>query len=472
VSTSSVGGQFLGDEYRLAFPLNGAHGSINSGQIVEFVDEVFYKLQSAERSRGYAPVVRALLTIGAVSASDLNGFGYLKGGVAFDALSKLSKIAEKEDNLLVSNIDIGVGSGLKKEILSDSPVFLKRYEHRPIPTPYQGSSANFQCQHFFVISLTNANHLTDDTLIDHAKTIVNRVSRAEDKPGDLNLTIGPSSVFFAIREASFDRSKVVLETIRQASIDYPYPIAAAIGAGLGRLVSGNGWVSSCFESGTAIELCRITSKLPPYTLAVPGLKYTPNQRGSSAGSDNEQRSSHAPVHELLGLVVRNLTQSLELPGKRGEFFKASADPNYFPRHDRFSTDSSPASDTIPSPRQPDPLSNLSKNPSENHVNPLLPPPRTSLKSRCRKHYEQGEQGDWKGILDEITSTVLQLRDKSLTEKHLDTLTYFKADLNSIKCQAMTGEMARDEQRRSLAALWRRAILFIDEIEANGSKGVP
>jgi hypothetical protein len=49
------------------------------------------------------------------------------------------------------------------------------------------------------------------------------------------------------------------------------------------------------------------------------------------------------------------------------------------------------------------------------------------------------------------------------------LTYFKADLNSLKSQAISGVMSGEEHRRNLAVLWRRALLFIDEIEASRSK---
>jgi hypothetical protein len=115
-------------------------------------------------------------------------------------------------------------------------------------------------------------------------------------------------VVFAIPEASFSRSKVVLENIRQAAADYPYPIAAAIGAGLGQLVAGSDWVSSSFESGTAIELCRISSQLDPGSLAMP---------------------HRDAVSELLGPLPRQVTRSIKIEGKRSEKFEALVNDNYF-----------------------------------------------------------------------------------------------------------------------------------------------
>jgi hypothetical protein len=106
VAYDAVGGQFLGDEYRLAFPVNGNHGAISATEVVEFVDEVFSTLESAaSASIGYAPVVRAIMAKGSVEARELGGFGYLMGGVPFETLSKLSKAVGNQVNVLVSDVE-------------------------------------------------------------------------------------------------------------------------------------------------------------------------------------------------------------------------------------------------------------------------------------------------------------------------------------------------------------------------------
>jgi len=291
VAYDVVGGQFLGDEYRLAFPVNGNHGAISATEVVEFVDEVFSTLESAESaSIGYAPVVRAIMAKGSVEARELGGFGYLMGGVPFETLSKLSKAVGNQVNILVS--DENLRPMLASETIGGLGLFVKRYSSRRIPDPFPGPPHNNNCTDHFVISVTNAKHHSDDGLIQIARYVLNSLSSTIS---NLKVTVGPTSIVFAIPEAQFNQSRTLLAEIQQCAINYGQSIAAAIGSGLGRVIPSSRWTTGSFESGTAIELCRITSELAPGTIAIP------------------DRQS---VIELLDPLSRSLTEQVRIRGKR------------------------------------------------------------------------------------------------------------------------------------------------------------
>ena len=304
VAFDAVGGQFLGDEYRLAFPVNGNHGAISATEVVEFVDEVFSTLESAaSASIGYAPVVRAIMAKGSVEARELGGFGYLMGGVPFETLSKLSKAVGNQVNILVS--DENLRPMLESETIAGLDLYVKRYSSRRIPQPFSGSPHNNNCTDHFVISVTNAKHHSDDGLIQIARYVLNSLSSTIS---GLKVMVGPTSIVFAIPEAQFNQSRTLLSEIQQCAINYGQSIAAAIGSGLGRVIPGSRWTTGSFESGTAIEMCRITSELAPGTLAIP---------------DRES------VIELLAPLSRSLTEQVRIQGKRDEVFDALVSDSYF-----------------------------------------------------------------------------------------------------------------------------------------------
>lgn len=319
VTNDAVGGQFLGDEYRLAFPVNGNHGAISAANVIEFVDEVFSTLSSA--TIGYAPVVRAIMTKGSVEARELGGFGYLIGGVPFETLSKLSKAVDKQVNILVSDEDLR--PGLKSETIGGLDLFVKRYSSRPIPDPFPGPPNNNACSDYIVISVTNARHQSDDGLILIARYVLNSLSSTIP---NLKVTVGPTSIVFAIPEAQFNQSKTLLAEIQQCAMNYGQRIAAAISPGVGRVIPGSGWTTESFESGTAIELCRITSELAPGSLAIP------------------YRQS---VIELLKPLSGSLTEQVKIWGKRDEVFDALVSDGYFGKHAGTTTSSTASSAAIP-----------------------------------------------------------------------------------------------------------------------------
>jgi hypothetical protein len=292
----AVGGQFLGDEYRLAFSVNGNHGAISAGEVVDFVDEVFLYLASDSTTLGYAPVVRAILTAGSVHARELNGFGYLMGDVPFENISKLGKSVGNKVNILVSDQD--AGPTLVAQTIGGTNLFVKSYTERSIPEPFSGSKHNRDCKHYIVISVTNTMHQSDENLILIAQTVLSSVGQLNE---NLKITIGPSSIVFAVEESQFQQSRKLLDEIQQCASNYQLAIAAAISHGVGRVIPSSGWTTECFESGTAIELCRITSELQPGSLAIP---------------------NRSEVTSLLTPLSNNLTQKLPIPGKRDEVFRS------------------------------------------------------------------------------------------------------------------------------------------------------
>ena len=321
VAYDAVGGQFLGDEYRLAFPVNGNHGAINATEVVEFVDEVFSTLETAESaSIGYAPVVRAIMAKGSVEARELGGFGYLMGGVPFETLSKLSKVVGNQVNILVSDEDLR--PMLESEKIAGLGLFVKRYSSRRIPDPFPGPPHNNACTDYLLISVTNARHQSDQGLIELARYVLSNLSSTIS---NLKVMVGPTSIVFAIPEAQFNQSRTLLSEIQQCAINYGQSIATAIGSGLGRVIPGSRWTTGSFESGTAIELCRITSELAPGTLAIP------------------DRQS---VIELLAPLSRSLTEQVRIRGKRDEVFDALVSDRYFGKYEGTTT-SSANNSTVP-----------------------------------------------------------------------------------------------------------------------------
>jgi hypothetical protein len=377
VAYDAVGGQFLGDEFRLAFPVNGNHGAISATEVVEFVDEVFSTLESAESaSIGYAPVVRAIMAKGSVEARELGGFGYLMGGVPFETLSKLSKAVGNQVNILVSSENLR--PMLESETIGGLGLFVKRYSSRRIPDPFPGPPNNNACTDYIVISVTNAKHQSDQRLIELARYFLNSLSSTIS---GLKVMVGPTSIVFAIPEAQFNQSKTLLAEVQQCALNYGQSIAAAIGSGLGRVIPSSRWTTGSFESGTAIELCRITSELAPGTLAIP------------------DRQS---VIELLVPLSRSLTEQVRIRGKRDELFDALVSDSYFEnpagRTTRSSASSS-ASSAVQAVQSPAPATSP--------VGPVVAPGvRTVLSAR---EWKQLEGLVPRIILSEASKNVLIIR---------------------------------------------------------------
>lgn len=381
VTNDAVGGQFLGDEYRLAFPVNGNHGAISGANVIEFVDEVFSTLTSA--AIGYAPVVRAIMAKGPVEARELGGFGYLMGRVPFETLSKLSKAVDKQVNILVSDEDLR--PGLESETIGGLDLFVKRYSIRPIPQPFSGPPNNNNCTDHFVISVTNAKHHSDDGLIQIARYVLNSL---RSTISNLKVTVGPTSIVFAIPEAQYNQSKTLLTEIQQCAMNYGQRIAAAISPGVGRVIPGSGWTTESFESGTAIELCRITSELAPGSLAIP------------------DRQS---VIELLKPLSRSLTEQVRIRGKRAEVFDALVSDGYFGKHAGTTTSSAAISavPAVPAVQWPAPA----RRPEE----PVVPPgPSPTVPLGVRSVLSAREWKQLEGlvpriILSEASKNVLIIR---------------------------------------------------------------
>jgi hypothetical protein len=373
VAYDAVGGQFLGDEYRLAFPVNGNHGAISATEVVEFVDEVFSTLETAESaSIGYAPVVRAIMAKGSVEARELGDFGYLLGGVPFETLSKLSKAVGNQVNILVS--DENLRPMLESETIAGLDLYVKRYSSRRIPDPFPGPPNNNACTDYIVISVTNAKHQSDQGLIELARYVLSGLSSTIS---GLKVTVGPTSIVFAIPEAQFNHSRTLLSEIQQCAINYGQSIAAAIGSGLGRVISGSRWTTGSFESGTAIELCRITSELAPGTLAIP------------------DRQS---VIELLAPLSRSLTEQVRIRGKRDEVFDALVSDSYFGKPEG-RTASSSASSAVQAVQSPAPATSP--------VGPVVAPGVRSVLSA--QEWKQLEDLVPRIILSEASKNVLIIR---------------------------------------------------------------
>ena len=321
--SESVVGQFLGDEFRLAFPTTHNGVAINASAVVEFIDEVFEKLENP--TLGYAPVIRAALTNGPIRSMELRKFCYLSGGIALSQLTHLLDAIDGKNNLLITNLEI---QGCQQvSDLEKGSLYTKSYTHRDVPSPYTGP-VDPDLDRFFVLAITNEHRVVDQTLRDFANACLEGFEPAR-------ISISPSSILFVFKEASFSTSKAFLASIRNQATVYRdgLQIAAAIAYGLGLEIEEKDWLPKTFESGTAIEVCRLLAKLPPGALTIP--------------DDPAQL-------ELFSPLSRQLKEKLELPGKRKEVFKCVIDRSYFPKKDPPKTDPPPP-DTPDPPEPPKPL---------------------------------------------------------------------------------------------------------------------
>ena len=320
--SESVVGQFLGDEFRLAFPTTHNGVAINASVVVEFIDDVFEKLENP--TLGYAPVIRAALTNGPLSSMELRKFCFLSGGFALSKLAQLLDAIDGKNNLLITNLEI---QGCQQ--VSDpekGSLYTKSYTHRDVPSPYTGPG-NPNLGRYFVIAITNGHRDVNQILLDFANACLEGFEPAR-------ISISPSSILFVFKEASFSTSKDFLVNIRNQATVYRdrLQIAAAIAYGLGLEIEEKDWLPKTFESGTAIEVCRLLAKLPSGALTIP--------------DDPAQL-------ELFSPLSRQLKEKLELPGKRKEVFKCVIDRSYFPKKDPPKTDP-PPTDTPDQPEPPKP----------------------------------------------------------------------------------------------------------------------
>lgn len=305
----SIVGQFLGDEFRIAIPSTHDDQSVKPSRILEFIDEVFLTLDAPQL--GYAPVIRAALTQGALRSKELKNVCYLCG----ESLLKLSDVLsaiDGKDNLLISTVDL---SGLQKESVNGEPLYVKRYARRLIPNPYDGSKAH-DLANFFLVGVTNARTIgkEDGKLMvqrDVHQTLLDFSRICLEGFDPVRITISPSSIVFVFRESSFKASKEFLNTVRSKAGIYEstLQLAAAIAYGPGLEIPEKDWLAETFESGTAIKLCRLLSKLPAGSLAMP---------------DDPEYT------ELFSPLSRSINDEMSLPGKRNEVFKCRILRTYFP----------------------------------------------------------------------------------------------------------------------------------------------
>ena len=367
-SSGSVVGQFLGDEFRLTFPKSHNDVAINASAVVEFIDDVFYKLENP--TLGYAPVIRAALTNGPIRSKELRGFCYLSGRIALSQLSHLLDAIDGKNNLLIT--DLGLQGFQQVSVPEKGSLYTKSYTHRDVPSPYTGP-VNHNLNSFVVIAITNEHRVVDQTLLDFANACLEGFQPAR-------ISISPSSILFVFKEASFSKSKELLASIRnQATVHRDgLQIAVAIAYGLGIEIEEKDWLPKTFESGTAIEVCRLLAKLPPGALAIP--------------DDPAQL-------ELFSPLSGQLKEKLELPGKRKEVFKCVIDRSYFPKKDPPKTDP-PPTDTPDQPELP--------KPSVMHEKPAL------IHEQSDTHRSQTmplTDQDWM-IIDDIFSRIAPFNESS------------------------------------------------------------
>lgn len=348
----SIVGQFLGDEFRIAIPSTHGDQSVKPSRILEFIDEVFLTLDAPRL--GYAPVIRAALTQGALRSKELKNVCYLYG----ESLLKLSDVLsaiDGKDNLLISTLEL---SGLQKESVNGEPLYVKRYARRLIPKPYDGSKSH-DLANFFLVGVTNARTIGNEdgkhmvqrnvhqTLLDFSRICLEGFD-------PVRITISPSSIVFVFRESSFNASKEFLNTVRNKAGIYgsTLQLAAAIAYGPGLEIPEKDWLAETFESGTAIQLCRILSKLPAGSLAMP---------------DDPEYT------ELFSPLSRSLNEQLSLHGKRQEVFNCRINRDYFPKEDRPDSDRQP-----PTPLQP---SDATQQPVVHKKKPVIIPKQDGTSPR-------------------------------------------------------------------------------------------
>ena len=317
IDKKSLVGQFLGDEFRLAFPTLYNGLAINALAVVEFINEVFFKLENSPL--GYAPVIRAALTKGPIKTMDLQGFCYLSGGIAISELSDLLEAIGDKNNVAITNMEL---TGFEQ--VSDPKkgrLHVKSYGNRAVPPPYTGQG-NHDLPSFVVLAITNEHRVVDATLVEFARTCLEGFQPER-------ISISPSSIVFVFKEASFSKSRDFLSRIRNQAAVYrdALQLTGAIAYGQGLEIPENDWLAQTFESGTAIEVCRLLAKLPMGALAIPDV---PAQL------------------ELFEPLSRTLTEKLALPGKRKEQFKCVVDRSYFAKKELPKSDPPPS----PPPKQP------------------------------------------------------------------------------------------------------------------------
>jgi nucleoside phosphorylase len=404
--SESLVGQFLGDEFRLAFPTTYNGVAINASAVVEFIDDVFRKLENP--TLGYAPVIRAALTNSPIRSMELRKFCYLSGGIALSQLSLLLGAIDGKNNLLITNL--GLPGFQQVSDRENGSLYTKSYTHRDVPSPYTGP-VDHDLNSFVVIAITNEHRVVDQTLLDFADACLEGFQPAR-------ISISPSSILFVFKEASFLKSKDFLASIRNQATVYRdgLQIAAAIAYGLGREIEEKDWLPQTFESGTAIQVCRLLAKLPPGALAIP--------------ADPAQL-------ELFSPLSRQLKDKLEIPGKREEVFKCVIDRSYFPKKD-------------PPPPQPPPQDRYAP---------------ADFKKQCQALFIAKQ---WPELLDLLDQRTTQLGSTRRATNLQGAVVIFKSDYESIRSQSRDGFVSAVEEQRLLVALWSRVLMLIDDIDGTPS----
>ena len=400
----SIVGQFLGDEFRLAIPAAHDGKLVVPSEIVEFIDEVFRKLNSP--NLGYAPVIRAAVFTGTLRSLELNNFCYLSGEIALQELSRLLNAADGVGNLLISNKQL---PGLLEESSKLETYYVKRYQGRPTPVPYPGPAIH-NLPSYFLVALTNIRQIVDDAGItteirDVDPSLLNFVRLCLDGFNPVRITISPSSIVFIFSEASFKESKRFLANVRDKAVVYikAVRLAAAIAYGPGQVIQEKNWLAQTFESGTAIQLCRLLAKLPPGSLAMPDDRDYAILFSPLSQSLNEQLSLHGKRQEVFNCRIdRDYFPKEVLPDsdrKPQDVFKCRIDRDYFPKEDRPDSDRKPPV----SPQPPDePLQPVV------HQKPVIIPEQ---KDSPRPQNMPLTDQDWM-VIDDIFSRIPSFSDHS------------------------------------------------------------
>ena len=404
--SESLVGQFLGDEFRLAFPTTYNGVSISGSAVVEFIDDVFEKLENP--TLGYAPVIRAALTKGPIRSMELRGFCYLSGEFALSELSNAYGSVDGKNNLLITKLGFDWFQQVSDR--ENGSLYTKSYTQRDVPSPYTGP-VDHDLNSFVVIAITNEDRVVDQALVDFANACLEGFQPAR-------ISISPSSILFVFQEASFSKSKDFLASIRNRATVYRdhLQIAAAIAYGLGLEIEEKDWLPKTFESGTAIQLCRLLAKLPLGALAIP--------------DDPAQ-------FELFSPLSRQLKEKLEIPGKRNEVFKCVIDRSYFPKKDP--------------PKTPHP-------PQDRYA-------PADFKKQCQALFIAKQ---WPELLDLLDQKTKQMGSTRRATNLQGAVVIFRSDYESIRSQSLDGFVSAVEEQRLLVALWSRVLMLIDDIDGTPS----
>jgi nucleoside phosphorylase len=380
--------------------------SISGSAVVEFIDDVFEKLENP--TLGYAPVIRAALTKGPIRSMELRGFCYLSGGFALSELSNAYGSVDGKNNLLITKLGFDWFQQVSDR--ENGSLYTKSYTHRDVPSPYTGP-VDHDLNSFVVIAITNEDRVVDQALVDFANACLEGFQPAR-------ISISPSSILFVFQEASFSKSKDFLASIRNRATVYRdhLQIAAAIAYGLGLEIEEKDWLPKTFESGTAIQLCRLLAKLPLGALAIP--------------DDPAQL-------ELFSPLSRQLKEKLEIPGKRNEVFKCVIDRSYFPKKDP--------------PKTPPP-------PQDRYA-------PADFKKQCQALFIAKE---WPELLDLLDQKTKQMGSTRRATNLQGAVVIFRSDYESIRSQSLDGFVSAVEEQRLLVALWSRVLMLIDDIDGTPS----